>query len=232
LHLEMITQNTGLWAYLLLALLVMVEGPVATLAGAVAAASGFMVPEGVFIAAATGNLLADTLWYTLGYLGKMEWLTRYGRFVGVTPALVARFQRDIEQHVGKLLLVAKLTLGFSIPALIATGLSRVPVRRWFPWLALGETIWTGALVFLGYHLGRYITRLERGVEMAAAAGILLSAAFLVFYLGKLRKDGHLGKKAAAGTAAATSAATAAATAAAIAAATTVADQRSKLYDRP
>jgi membrane protein DedA with SNARE-associated domain len=194
LHLEMITQNTGLWAYILLAVLVMVEGPVATLAGAVAAASGFLIPEGVFVAAATGNLLSDCLWYTLGFLGKMEWLARYGRFVGVTPALVTRFQRDIEKHAAKILFVAKLTLGFSIPALVATGLSRVPARRWFPWLAFGETIWTGGLVFLGYHLGRYITRLERGVEITATIGLLLSAGFVIFYLGKLRKDGHLGKK--------------------------------------
>ncbi len=190
MHYDMITQNLGLWAYLLLAVFVAIEGPVATLAGAVAASSGWMKPEGVFAAAASGNLIADSLWYTLGYMGKLEWVERFGRYVGVTPSVVQRMRDDIEKHVAKVLFIAKLTLGFSIPALVATGLSRVPARRWFPWLALGETIWTGSLVFLGYHLGQYVLTLERGVKIAAIAGLLLSTAFLVFYLGKLRKGGN------------------------------------------
>jgi membrane protein DedA with SNARE-associated domain len=185
----MISQNLGLWAYLLLALLVMVEGPVATLAGAVAASSGFLSPEGVFLAAASGNLFADSLWYSLGYLGKIEWLERYGRWVGVNKAMLTRLTKDIENHAAKVLFIAKLTLGFSIPTLVATGLAKVPMRRWFPWLLFGETIWTGALVLLGYHLGRYVQKLERGIEFVAIAGILLSVAFLVFYVGKLRKAG-------------------------------------------
>jgi membrane protein DedA with SNARE-associated domain len=190
LHLELITQNLGLWAYLVLALLVMVEGPVATLAGAVAASSGFMSPEGVFISASIGNLFADSLWYSLGYLGKIEWLERYGRFIGVSKSMLDRLRRDIRDHAAKVLFIAKLTLGFSIPTLIATGLAKVPVRRWFPWLAVGEAVWTGSLVFLGYHLGRYVQKLEKGVEFIAVAGLLISMAFMFFYLGKLRNSGR------------------------------------------
>lgn len=190
MHLELIAQNLGLWAYLVLALLVMVEGPVATIAGAVAASSGLMSPEGVFISAALGNLFADCLWYSLGYLGKIEWLERYGRWFGVSTSMLARLNRDICAHAAKVLFIAKLTLGFSIPTLVATGLAKVPFRRWFPWLAIGETLWTGSLVFLGYHLGRSVQKLEKGVEFIAIAGILLSVAFLFFYLGKLRNHGR------------------------------------------
>jgi membrane protein DedA with SNARE-associated domain len=189
LHIEMITQDLGLWAYLLLALLVLVEGPIATLAGAIAASSGLMKPEGVFLAAASGNLTADLLWYTLGYLGKLEWLERYGRWVGLTQGMLNRLRIDIEKHVAKVLFIAKLTLGFVIPTLVATGLARVPIRRWLPWLVIGETIWTGALVFLGYFFGKYVQRLERGVEIAAIFGALLSIGFLIYYLGKLRQPG-------------------------------------------
>lgn len=87
------TQDLGLWAYLLMAILVMVEGPIVTLAGAVAASSGFMRPELVFVSAAAGNLIADTLWYTLGYLGKMEWLHRYGSWFGVREEFIHRLTR-------------------------------------------------------------------------------------------------------------------------------------------
>ncbi len=180
------SQDLGFWAYLLLALLVMVEGPVATLAGAVAASAGFMKPAWVFFTASAANLASDTLWYTLGYLGKMEWLHRYGGWFGLREEYIHRFNRDIQLHAAKFLFIAKLTLGFTIPTLVATGLSRVPIRRWFFMLALGETIWTGSLVLIGYRFGNYIQRLERGVEVVALIGALLFVSFAIFYISRLR----------------------------------------------
>lgn len=187
MHLEMITQGLGIWAYLLLALLVIVEGPVATLAGAVAASAGYMKPAWVFVAAATGNLLADCLWYTLGYVGKLEWLHRYGRWFGLREHMVIRLTKDIQKHAPKLLFIAKLTLGFTIPTLVATGLARVPIRRWLGVLLASETLWTGTLVFLGFHFGQYVQRLERGVEIIALAGALLFVALLILYISYLRR---------------------------------------------
>jgi hypothetical protein len=73
----------GVWNYVLLAFLVAVEGPIVTLGGAVAASAGVMDPVLVFIAAATGNLTSDMLWYSLGYVGKTGWLLRHGRWFGL-----------------------------------------------------------------------------------------------------------------------------------------------------
>ena len=181
------TQELGPWSYILLAILVMVEGPIATLAGAVAASAGLMKPIWVFTAAAGGNLLSDSLWYTLGYLGKMEWLERYGGWFGLRKNLIARVRHDITKHAAKVLVVAKLSLGFVIPALVAMGLARVSVRRWGVWLVLAETLWTGTLVLLGYHFGVYVQTLERGVETAALIGSLVFVAILVFYISHIRK---------------------------------------------
>lgn len=181
------TQELGVWAYLLLALLVMVEGPVATLAGAVASASGLMKPTFVFVAAASGNLLGDSLWYTLGLLGKVEWLERYGSLVGLKAKTIIRLQDEIQRHAARLLVIAKLTLGFTIPTLVATGLARVPVRRWLPFLVMAETVWTGLLVILGYRFGEYLSTLERGVEIVALAGSLLFVTIIVIYLSHFRK---------------------------------------------
>jgi len=185
-HLEL-TQGLGFWAYLLLALLVMVEGPVATLAGAVAASAGYMKPVWVFLSAATGNTMADILWYTLGYVGKMEWLQRYGRWFGLREKMILRLTGDIQKHAPKLLFVAKLTLGFTIPTLVATGLARVPIRRWLAVLLVSETLWTGTLVFLGFHFGQYVQRLERGVEIITLGGTLLVVVALLIYISYLRK---------------------------------------------
>jgi len=56
-------QQLGNWNYVFLALMTLVEGPLVTLLGAMAASSGLLKPEWVFVAAATGNLCADAMWY-------------------------------------------------------------------------------------------------------------------------------------------------------------------------
>ena len=76
-------QPLGVWAYILLAVLVAVEGPVTTLAGAVASSAGYLNPLLVFVSASCGNLSADVIWYALGYAGKKEWLVHYGGRFGV-----------------------------------------------------------------------------------------------------------------------------------------------------
>ncbi len=173
----------GIWGYLLLALFVAVEGPIATLLGAAAASAGIMKPIPVFVAAAVGNLTADTLWYGLGYLGKIEWLFRFGGWVGVHRDHLERLKSTMMKHATKVLFFAKLTVSFMIPSLIAAGLVRAPWRRWFPAIFAGEMLWTGSLVLIGYYATEAIKRVEQGVEYAILVG---SVFFLVavFWLGR------------------------------------------------
>ncbi len=159
----------GVSSYLVLAILVLIEGPIATLLGAAAASAGLLRPSLVFVCAATGNLTADILWYTLGYLGKVEWLLRYSRYIGIRRKHLDRLQHEISEHAIKFLLIAKLTAGFVIPTLIAAGLAKVPLRRWFPVVLSGEMLWTGSLVLLGYYAAEAIRQIEKGVQYLALA---------------------------------------------------------------
>jgi len=170
------------WAYILLAILVAVEGPVITLAGAVAASTGYLNPILVFMAAAIGNLIADTLWYSLGYLGKIEWLLRYGGKLGIKETTLARLQTDVHDHIRKILFIAKLTLGFVVPTLIAAGLARVPMKRWFGVLFAAEGLWTGTLVLIGYYFGYMIQRIETNLRWVSLGGTVVIVALILFYI--------------------------------------------------
>jgi membrane protein DedA with SNARE-associated domain len=171
--------HLGYWTYLILALLVAVEGPVATLLGAAAASAGLMRPILVLIAAAAGNLTADSLWYTLGYAGKIEWALRFGRRLGIQRESLERLEQGMHDHAAKILFLAKLTVSFMIPSLIAAGLVKIPWRRWFPALFAGEMIWTGSLVLIGYYATEAIKRVEQGVGYLVLG---LSLVFVLFML--------------------------------------------------
>jgi len=170
------------WAYILLAILVAVEGPVITLAGAVAASTGYLNPIMVFVSAGLGNLFADILWYSLGYLGKTEWLLRYGSKLGIKESSLAKLQMDIHAHIRKILFVAKLTLGFVVPTLIAAGLARVPMKRWFGVLFAAECLWTGSLVLIGYYFGYMIQRIETDLRWISLGGTVLVIGLFLYYL--------------------------------------------------
>lgn len=181
------TQHWGAWTYLALSGLVLVEGPIATLLGAAAASAGFMNPLLVFASASIGNLTADMMWYGLGYLGKVEWVLRHGRWFGIRRAHIDRLTRDLHRHARKLLLVAKLTVSLSVPVLIATGVAKVPWRRWFYVVFGAEMVWTGGLVFAGYHFARSLTKLEAGLQVAAVVGVTVFALLIGRYLYRLAK---------------------------------------------
>uniref|UniRef100_A0A540VGP5 VTT domain-containing protein n=1 Tax=Litorilinea aerophila TaxID=1204385 RepID=A0A540VGP5_9CHLR len=174
--------DLGAWTYVLLALLVAVEGPIATLLGAAAASAGFMRLDLVFLAAAAGNLTADILWYGLGYLGTVERLYRHGRWLGIQKRHIDRLVQGMHDHATKLVLMAKLTAGFMIPTLIAAGLARVSWRKWFLPIVVGEMIWTGALTWLGYHATQSLQRIEANLETFGWIASLVFVAVALWYI--------------------------------------------------
>ncbi|MEI7848799.1 MAG: VTT domain-containing protein [Chloroflexota bacterium] len=170
----------GVWSYLALAILVAVEGPIATLLGAAAASAGVMRPWFVFLAASGGNLAADTTWYFLGYIGKLEWIFKIGQRVGLNRSHLDRLQHNMRLHAVKILFFAKLSMSLMIPSLIAAGLVKAPWRRWFPAVFGGEIIWTGALVLIGFYATEAIKRIEQGVEYVILGATILFVLFVLY----------------------------------------------------
>lgn len=189
----------GYWSYVILAFLVAIEGPIATLLGAAAASLGLMHPGFVFVAAASGNLTSDTLWYYLGYVGKIEWIRRFGRRLGASDKKLESLEKMLHDHAPIILFVSKLTVSPMIPALIATGLIKYPWRRWFPFVFAGEMIWTGSLVLIGFFGLMAIKKVQLGIEHAILAGSLIFIVTIIL-LGRryLKQEIQSSEKAAGG----------------------------------
>jgi membrane protein DedA with SNARE-associated domain len=98
----------------------------------------------------------------------------------------------MHEHAAKILFMAKLTVSFMIPSLIAAGLVKVPWRRWFPALFAGEMLWTGSLMLVGYFATEAIKRVQQGVEYFILG---LSLVFIIFIISigrrVLRKGLHI-----------------------------------------
>ena len=175
------------WTYFVLALLVLIEGPIAVLAASAAASAGLMRPGLVFLSAAIGNLTSDTLWWRLGYSGKPEWIHAIGRRLKIRESLIEHLKHNLVKHATRVMFLSKVTLSFSIPTLIAAGLLRIPWRRWIPWYILAEVLWTGSLVLVGYYATAAVTHVAEGIELLVLPISLSLIAVLVLWGRRLLK---------------------------------------------
>jgi membrane protein DedA with SNARE-associated domain len=177
--------DLGIWSYVLLMLLVATEGPLSTLLGAAAAAAGYLRIDWVFFAAAAGNIVGDSLWYTVGYAGKPERFYRIGRWLGMHPEHISRLETAMHKHAAKLIILAKLSFGLITPTLIAAGIARVPLRRWLPVVLLMETLWTILIVSVGYHAAGAIARFERSLKTVGIGVLIILLLGVVWYVRRI-----------------------------------------------
>jgi undecaprenyl-diphosphatase len=184
----------GYWNYFILSFLIVLQGPAATLLGGAAANAGLLRPLYVFLAGITGNLIADVLWYSVGSRGKTDWLLKHGNRFGVRREHLDRLTRGIEQHAVKILLMAKLSFGLAVPTLLVAGITRVPWRKWFPIVFLGEAVWTGILVAIGYFATEAIKQMEYGVEAVLLSGTFLFLVMLVWLIPRMLNSDKLSEK--------------------------------------
>jgi membrane protein DedA with SNARE-associated domain len=183
-----VVTQIGSWNYLILAVLVAVEGPIVTLLGASASASGYLQSGFVITAAAIGNISADLLWYALGYAGKIEWMAPYQRWLGIKPKQMDHLQLEMQKHAPKILFFAKLSAGFMIPSLLAAGITKVPLKKWLPTLLLGEMVWTGTLFFIGFHGTKLFANITRGIEYIFLAASLVFLFVMVYLIRRSLKS--------------------------------------------
>jgi len=176
-------QEWGRWNYLILFMLIVVEGPIATLLGAAAASAGFMRLPLVILVSATANLVADIGWYSLGHISREETLVRYLGWAGLRRRHVDKLRWAMHRHARKVLLIAKFSTGFAIPALVAAGLSKVPLRRWFPVVLLTGIAWSAFLALVGFYATEAIKQVQLGLHYLALIG-LVAGFVLVLYLAR------------------------------------------------
>ena len=91
-------QEWGAWSYPLLTALVIIEGRIAMLLGAVAASVGYMRLPLVMVSAIVGGLIADSLWYFLGYKHAKEGILRYGGWLGLRRHHLEQLQAEMEEN--------------------------------------------------------------------------------------------------------------------------------------
>jgi membrane protein DedA with SNARE-associated domain len=156
--------------------------------GASDAAAGLLQLEWVLDDTIIGNVAGDSLWYSVGYLGKMQWLYKHGRWFGIRPHHVERLEREMRSHARKLIIFAKIAYGLIVPTLVAAGMARVPWRKWFPVVFVVETLWSVLLVWIGFHTAAFIQDFRQTLHVIGLGLLVLVVLFVVMRFLRKRID--------------------------------------------
>ncbi len=168
------------------------EGHVITLIAGFLSRLGYLNPFLAGACVALGNLLGDVALYWLGYHKGLAITTGWGKYFGITDDSIEWVTGLFHKHKSRILLASKLTNGFGLAmaVLFTAGMTRIPFRTFMLWNTIGECLWTGILIALGFFLGHLYVMIDNVVWRIGVIGVVLVLIFLmmrlILYFGKKR----------------------------------------------
>lgn len=180
-------QGTVEWVlhhgYSLLFVLMLIEGPVVTAAGAFAAALNYFNIWIVFLLSILANLIPDAVYYAIGYWGRAQVLEKYGHYIGITPDRIALVEKLGKEHSGKSLIAIKLIPFLATPGLIIIGASRMDIKKYALWCTIIALPSSLIYLILGFYFGAAYSTFDHylhigGYVIAAAIAIVIALVYL------------------------------------------------------
>ncbi len=179
------------YRYFLLFPIVVIEGPIITII------AGFLVSVGsldlpiTYAVVVTADLVGDTLYYFVGRLGAKRFVDHWGKYLRISWEEIDKLKRHFERHVGRTLLMGKLTHGAGGLILLAAGVAEVPYLSFFWFNLLGTLPKSLVLLLVGFYFGHGYQRINRYLNDVALLTICLVAlggiAFLFYGAGRAKK---------------------------------------------
>ncbi|WP_100444732.1 DedA family protein [Glycomyces xiaoerkulensis] len=160
--------------YASLGLLVLVEGPAATVFGGSLVGAGFVVFWPIMLIVVVAEVTADSGLYLLGRLGARPRVARLLRRLGLTAVRHERLTAMINDDLPRVVAGAKAVDLAAIPAFLAAGLARVPYRRFVSWTAPASTVRAVLLLAVGAVFGHSVAGLFDFPVVVLALAIALA----------------------------------------------------------
>ncbi|GAB3992114.1 hypothetical protein GCM10029992_66620 [Glycomyces albus] len=142
-----------------LGLLVLVEGPAATVFGGSLVGAGLVAFWPILLIVVAAEVTADSGLYLLGRLGARPRVARLLRRLGLTAVRRERLTAVINGDLPRVVACAKAVDLAAVPAFLAAGLARVPYRRFVSWTAAASTVRAALLLAVGAVFGRSVAGL-------------------------------------------------------------------------
>ena len=175
--------------------IMIIEGPIVTLVMAFFASFGYFNPFVVLFFSFMADLVSDSVFYAIGHYNGSWFTRRFGHFFKLNDNTYRIVQNFFDKHGGKSIFFAKILSGVVPPIFIVAGYSRLPLKKFYTFAALGGILWSSGLVSLGYFFG---SRLEGDfsnvTRLITGTGLILVFILVFFMVYKFYLHKFLEKK--------------------------------------
>jgi membrane protein DedA with SNARE-associated domain len=137
---------------------------------------------GVIATASVAAFLGTSLGYLAGRSVGVALLTRYGRFVGLTPARARLGRYLFLRHGAEIVFIGRFVAFLRAFEGLLAGANQMPLRRFLIVNALGAVAWSSCIGLGAFFFGRAFVHVSRPFGVAALALTALAAIGVVFYL--------------------------------------------------
>ena len=157
---------------------------------------GFLVQQGelqfipVVLAGLLGTVIGALPWYGIGRVINEErieqWLERHGRWIGISPAELARSRRWFNRFGTALVFWGRLLPGIRTLISVPAGIELMPFVPFLLWTTAGSLIWTLLLTLAGFALGEGYSNVEVWIEPVSKiikVGLVVAALAVAVWLG-------------------------------------------------
>jgi membrane protein DedA with SNARE-associated domain len=142
-------------------------------AAAVAAQSHRLTIIGVIIASFVGAAGGGVGGYWIGKTGGLQFLTKHGRFLGITPRRIKRARTFFTEHGPKAVFFARFIAILRMFAGLLAGVTKMRFGVFLVWNALGALVWSILFGVLGYVFGNNLPRLEHLVGRTSLIALVV-----------------------------------------------------------
>ena len=137
-----------------------------------------------------GDLIADIVYYFIGYHSRSLIIERYGHHIGLTKERIEKVGKMVHTHFKKTMLVVKLSPFIPVPGLLAIGASKVSPRKFIEMSLLITTPKSILFALLGFYSGKAYTYLDstitNGSYIAGGLILLIVIIYLIYQKISLR----------------------------------------------
>lgn len=160
---------------------VIIEGPIITVIAGFLSVQGLMNFYLAFLVIVAGDLAGDAAYYALGRWGRKNFIEKYGKFIGISPAKIAGLENNFKSSGGKIIIFGKLAHGIGTVFLVAAGASRMPFIKFMFYNLIATAPKSVILLLIGYFFGHAWSKIGDYFDYFALGALILAIGLLVLY---------------------------------------------------
>ena len=127
-----------------------------------------------FAVCLAGAVVGDSFMYAIGYRWGHGIFTSHPRFAKLfATENEQQFQRSVEAHALKVMLLARFLVGIRAPVYVMTGVVRLPFRRFVIYDIISASLVVGVVFGLSYLFGEQVAEWVKHAETRATIVVVL-----------------------------------------------------------